>query len=160
MIKINLYVVGNLKEKYLKDAENEYLKRLSRYCKISVIEVKEAKIISFDNQLLIKKVLDEEAENILSRINENEYLVLLDLHGKEETSEELAKDFSNLLSQGVSSFALVIGGTLGLGEALRDKSKSRISLSKMTFPHQLTRIILLEQLYRIFKINNNESYHH
>ena len=80
MIKINLYVVGNLKEKYLKDAENEYLKRLSRYCKISVIEVKEAKIISFDNQLLIKKVLDEEAENILSRINENEYLVLLDLH--------------------------------------------------------------------------------
>jgi 23S rRNA (pseudouridine1915-N3)-methyltransferase len=160
MIKINIYCVGSLKENYLKEASDEYLKRLSRYAKVSIIEVNEAKINSFDNISLIEKTLDEEGKNLLARIKDEEYLVLLDLHGKEYTSEELAFSFNNLVSKGTSSFALVIGGTLGLSDELRKKARAKISLSKMTFPHQLTRIILLEQLYRIFKINNHESYHH
>lgn len=160
MIKINIYCVGSLKENYLKEASDEYLKRLSRYAKVSIIEVNEAKINSFDNNSLIEKTLDEEGKNLLARIKDEEYLVLLDLHGKEYTSEELAFSFNNLVSKGTSSFALVIGGTLGLSDELRKKARAKISLSKMTFPHQLTRIILLEQLYRIFKINNHESYHH
>jgi Uncharacterized conserved protein len=160
MIKINIYCVGSLKENYLKEASDEYLKRLSRYAKVSIIEVNEAKINSFDNNSLIEKTLDEESKNLLARIKDEEYLVLLDLHGKEYTSEELAFSFNNLVSKGTSSFALVIGGTLGLSDELRKKARAKISLSKMTFPHQLTRIILLEQLYRIFKINNHESYHH
>jgi Uncharacterized conserved protein len=160
MIKINIYCVGSLKENYLKEASDEYLKRLSRYAKVSIIEVNEAKINSFDNISLIEKTLDGESKNLLARIKDEEYLVLLDLHGKEYTSEELAFSFNNLVSKGTSSFALVIGGTLGLSDELRKKARAKISLSKMTFPHQLTRIILLEQLYRIFKINNHESYHH
>ncbi len=160
MIKINIYCVGTLKETYLRDAENEYLKRLSRYAKVNVIEVNEAKINSFDNENLIKKTLDEEGNNLLAHIKSDEYIVLLDLHGKEYTSEDLAFSLDKLASQGVSSFALVIGGTLGLSDELRKRAKAKISLSKMTFPHQLTRIIVLEQIYRVFKINNHESYHH
>lgn len=160
MIKINIYCVGSLKENYLKEASDEYLKRLSRYAKISIIEVNEAKITSFDNDSLIQRTLDEEGNSLLSHIKDNDYLVLIDLHGKEYTSEELATSFENLISKGTSSFSLVIGGTLGLSDALRRRAKAKVCLSKMTFPHQLTRIILLEQLYRVFKINNHESYHH
>lgn len=160
MIKINIYCVGSLKENYLKEASDEYLKRLSRYAKISIIEVNEAKITSFDNDSLIQRTLDEESNSLLSHIKSNDYLILIDLHGKEYTSEELATSFDNLISKGTSSFALVIGGTLGLSDELRKRAKEKVCLSKMTFPHQLTRIILLEQLYRIFKINNHESYHH
>jgi len=160
MIKINIYCVGSLKENYLKEASDEYLKRLSRYAKVTIIEVNEAKITSFDNDSLIQKTLDEEGNSLLNHIKSNDYLILIDLHGKEYTSEELARSFDNLISKGTSSFALVIGGTLGLSDELRKRAKAKVCLSKMTFPHQLTRIILLEQLYRIFKINNHESYHH
>ena len=160
MIKINIYCVGSLKENYLKEASDEYLKRLSRYAKVTIIEVNEAKITSFDNDSLIQKTLDEEGNSLLNHIKSNDYLILIDLHGKEYTSDELARSFDNLISKGTSSFALVIGGTLGLSDELRKRAKAKVCLSKMTFPHQLTRIILLEQLYRIFKINNHESYHH
>jgi len=160
MIKINIYCVCSLKENYLKEASDEYLKRLSRYAKVTIIEVNEAKITSFDNDSLIQKTLDEEGNSLLNHIKSNDYLILIDLHGKEYTSDELARSFDNLISKGTSSFALVIGGTLGLSDELRKRAKAKVCLSKMTFPHQLTRIILLEQLYRIFKINNHESYHH
>jgi len=160
MIKINIYCVGSLKEPYLREAQEEYLKRLSRYAKVTIVEVSEAKINSFDNDSLITKTVNEEGGNILSRIKNEEYIVLLDLHGKEYSSEEIALSLDKLTSQGVSSFALVIGGTLGLSDELRKRAKAKIRLSKMTFPHQLTRIILLEQIYRAFKINNHESYHH
>ncbi len=160
MLKINIICVGTIKETYLKDAIAEYKKRLSKYASINIEEVKEARIESFDNELLIKKTLDEEGERVLKKINKDDYLILVDLHGKEITSTEFAEVMSNLKNKGCSTIDFVIGGTLGLSDQLRNRSNYKLCLSKMTFPHQLTRVILLEQIYRTFKINNNESYHH
>lgn len=160
MLKINIICVGTIKEQFLKDAISEYKKRLSKYASINIEEVKEARIESFDNELLIKKTLDEEGERVLKKINKDDYLILVDLHGKEITSTEFAEVMSNLKNKGCSTIDFVIGGTLGLSDQLRNRSNYKLCLSKMTFPHQLTRVILLEQIYRTFKINNNESYHH
>lgn len=160
MLKINIICVGTIKEQYLKDAISEYKKRLSKYASINIEEVKEARIESFDNEVLIKKTLDEEGEKVLKKINKDDYLILVDLHGKEITSTEFAEVMSNLKNKGCSTIDFVIGGTLGLSDQLRNRSNYKLCLSKMTFPHQLTRVILLEQIYRTFKINNNESYHH
>ncbi len=160
MLKINIYCVGTIKENFLKDAILEYKKRLSKYVAINIEEVKEAKIESFENVNLINKTLDEEGERILKRINKEDYLILVDLHGREINSEEFAKVISNLKDGGCSTIDFVIGGTLGLSDKLRKRSNYKLCLSKMTFPHQLTRLILLEQIYRACKINNNESYHH
>lgn len=156
MIKINLICVGSLKEQYLKDAINEYKKRLSRYAKIEIFEIKESKV----DESNIKKGLNEEGENILKRIKDNDYLVLSDLHGKEISSEEFSVLLSNLINKGVSPINFVIGGTYGLSDDLRKRSNDKICLSKLTFTHQMTRVILLEQIYRAFKIINNENYHH
>ena len=159
MLKINIFCVGNLKEKYLKEASTEYEKRISKYVKISLHEVKEAKIESYANPLLIKKTLNEEGDKILKLINNKDHVILLDLHGQELTSEELATKIENIsLNNSVISF--VIGGTLGVSESLIRRSNFRLKLSSLTFTHQLTRIILLEQIYRSFKIINKESYHH
>ena len=160
MLKINIYCVGTIKENFLKDAILEYKKRLSKYVAINIEEVKEAKIESFENVNLINKTLDEEGERILKRINKEDYFILVDLHGREINSEEFAKVLSNLKDGGCSTIDFVIGGTLGLSDKLRERSNYKLCLSKMTFPHQLTRLILLEQIYRACKINNNESYHH
>jgi len=160
MVKVNLIVVGNLKEAYLRDAQNEYLKRLSRYVKIEIIEVNEAKIVSFDNLQLMNKTLDEEGDNVLKHIKNNDYLYLVDLHGKEIDSEAFADSMQKNIDNGASTIDFVIGGTLGLSDKLRERANYKISLSKLTFPHQLTRIVVLEQIYRACKINNNESYHH
>lgn len=160
MLKINIFCVGTIKETYLKDAISEYKKRLGKYSSINIEEVKEAKIESFENENLIKKTLDEEGERILKKINKDDYLILVDLHGKEISSMEFAEVMSNLKNKGCSIIDFVIGGTLGLSDQLRNRSNYKLCLSKMTFPHQLTRVILLEQIYRTFKINNNESYHH
>lgn len=156
MIKINIYCVGSLKEQYLKDAINEYKKRLSRYAKVEIIEVKEAKV----DETNITKGLNEEGENILKRIKDGEYLILSDLHGKEITSEEFSKSLRELIDKGISPISYVIGGTYGLSNELRKRSNDKICLSKLTFTHQMTRVILLEQIYRAFKIINNENYHH
>lgn len=156
MIKINIYCVGSLKEQYLKDAINEYKKRLSRYAKVEIIEVKEAKV----DETNITKGLNEEGENILKRIKDGEYLILSDLHGKEITSEEFSKSIRELIDKGISPISYVIGGTYGLSNELRKRSNDKICLSKLTFTHQMTRVILLEQIYRAFKIINNENYHH
>lgn len=160
MLKINIFCVGTIKETYLKDAISEYKKRLGKYASINIEEVKEAKIESFENESLIKQTLDEEGERILRKINKDDYLILVDLHGKEISSLEFAEVMSNLKNKGCSIIDFVIGGTLGLSDQLRNRSNYKLCLSKMTFPHQLTRVILLEQIYRTFKINNNESYHH
>ena len=160
MLKINIICVGTIKETFLKDAILEYKKRLSKYVLINIEEVKEAKIESFDNVNLITRTLDEEGERILKKINKDDYLILVDLHGNEINSEEFAKILLNLKDNGSSTIDFVIGGTLGLSNKLRERSNYKLCLSKMTFPHQLTRLILLEQIYRACKINNNESYHH
>jgi len=160
MLKINLICVGNLKEKYLKDAQQEYLKRISRFAKIEVIEVDEAKIDSFENVQLITKTLEKEAEMCMKKIKDTDCLILVDLHGKEIDSVEMSKTVCNFVDKGFSTIDFVIGGTLGLADVLRQRANFKLCLSKLTFPHQLTRVVLLEQIYRSFKIKNNESYHH
>lgn len=156
MLKINVYAVGTIKEKFYKDAINEYLKRLSRFAKVEIIETPESKIQNGTEE----SILNDEASSILKRIKQNEYIILVDLHGKEYSSEEFSTYIKNHSDSGTSPISFIIGGTLGLGEELKKKCKDRICLSKLTFTHQMTRVILLEQLYRAFKIINNESYHH
>ena len=158
MLTIKLVVVGKLKEKFHKDEINEYLKRLSRYSKVNIIEVEEEKIK--DNSSLKENeiILTKEGNNVLKQIKENEFVFLLDLHGKEISSEEFAAKI-NKLSLDYSTVTFVIGGSLGVSEDLRKRSNFKLKLSPMTFTHQMTRIIILEQIYRSFKINNNETYH-
>ncbi len=156
MIKINLYVIGSIKEKYMVDEINEYLKRLSKYAKINIIEFKESKIQGKDQNT----ILNEEGDQILKKIEDDEYLFLLDLHGKIISSEEFASQMKSLIDLGKGKISFAIGGTLGVSDDLRKRANFLISLSKMTFTHQMTRVIILEQIYRAFKINNNEQYHH
>lgn len=156
MIKINFYCVGTLKEQYLKEALNEYKKRLSRYADINIIEFKEAKV----DENNITKGLKEEGASILKTLSKDDYVILSDLHGNEMTSKEFSLLLSSLIDKGVSPINFVIGGTYGIDDDLRNRSNKKICLSKMTFTHQMTRIILLEQIYRAFKIMRNENYHH
>lgn len=157
MIKINIYAVGTIKEQFYKDSINEFLKRLSKFAKVEIIETQEVKIQNENNS---KEVLDKEAEYVLKHLKDNDYLILIDLHGKEMDSIEFSKEISNLIDAGKSPINFAIGGTLGFGEKLINRANKRICLSKLTFTHQMTRIILLEQIYRSFKIINNEPYHH
>lgn len=156
MIKIKLVAVGTIKEKFLKDGIAEYLKRLSRFAKVEIVEVEESKIQN-KSEDMIKK---EEGERLLKRIGKDDFVVLLDLKGNFYSSEELATQIDALISKGVSPISFVIGGTLGLSEEVRQRANIKLSISKMTFTHQMCRMILLEQIYRAFKIINHEDYHH
>lgn len=159
MLNIKLIVVGKLKEKFHKEEVNEYLKRLSRYAKVNIIEVEEEKIKDNSSLKENELVLIKEGNNVLKHIKDNEYLFLLDLHGKEMSSEEFAKRINSLPLENYSNISFAIGGSLGVSEELRNRSNFKLKLSPMTFTHQMTRIIILEQIYRAFKINNNEVYH-
>ena len=150
---IKLICVGTIKNKHLQFLINDYLEKINHYHKIKVIEVKDEPIK--DNA---KNVLDKEANNVLKQIDKNEYVILLDLHGKQIDSIKLASKLDKLFIKN-STITFVIGGSLGLGDVLIERSNERLSLSEMTFLHQMTRLIILEQIYRCFKINNNEIYH-
>lgn len=148
---IKIITVGKLKEKYFKDALDEYIKRLSKYTKIDLIEVP-------DEDFDIKKTLLKEKENILKYVSGKDYVITLEIEGKELTSIELSKKISDTLIQ-YSDITFIIGGSYGLHEDIKKISNYALSFSKMTFPHQLFRIMLLEQIYRSYKIMNNETYH-
>ena len=158
MIKIKILCIGNLKENYLKSMQEEYLKRLSNYAKITVIEEKEEKSNEV-NDSNINQILSKEGDRIINKIEDNDFVVLLDLHGDEIDSIKFAKLIDNKMTNGYSSFCFVIGGCYGVSSALRKRANYKLCLSPMTFTHQFTRIIILEQIYRAFKINNNEVYH-
>lgn len=157
MIHINVICVGKLKEAYLKDAINEYAKRLSKYCKINIVEVLDEPIPSNLNDKLSESIKQAEGNKILSFVK-NSYVISLDLKGKQYTSEEFS-DKLEKLSLNNSSISFIIGGSLGLSNEVINKSNELICFSKMTFPHQLIRLFLLEQIFRAFKISNNETYH-
>ena len=157
MIHINVICVGKLKEAYLKDAINEYAKRLSKYCKINIVEVPDEPIPSNLNDKLSESIKQAEGNKILSFVK-NSYVISLDLKGKQYTSEEFS-DKLEKLSLNNSSISFIIGGSLGLSNEVINKSNELICFSKMTFPHQLIRVFLLEQLFRAYKIQNNETYH-
>lgn len=156
MMKIKIVSVGSIKEKFLKDAISEYLKRLTRFAKIEIIEVDETKIQNKSEE----QVKKEEGERLLKRIGQDEFVILLDLKGELISSEVLAQKINDLINKGISPLTFVIGGTLGLSEEVRKRANIKLSISKMTFTHQMCRMIILEQIYRAFKIINNEEYHH
>ena len=149
-MRITVLTVGKIKEKYLRDAIAEYTKRLSRYCKLEIIEVAE------NAEEMIRQ---KEAERLLKYIREDAYLITLEIGGKQLTSEEFSEKIEKLGIQGTSHIIFVIGGSIGIGKAVLEKSDYALSFSKMTFPHQLMRVILSEQIYRSYRIINHEPYH-
>jgi 23S rRNA (pseudouridine1915-N3)-methyltransferase len=158
-MKIDIVCVGKLKEKYLIGAVAEYTKRLSKYCKMEIKEVADEKA---PEKLSDKQEIDlknKEGEGILKHIKEGAYVIALAIEGKMQSSEELAKNIADLGVKGKSHLIFIIGGSLGLSEEVLKRADEKMSFSKMTFPHQLVRVILLEQVYRCFRINNNEPYH-
>lgn len=157
-MRIKIYCIGKIKEQYLKDGINEYLKRISAYSNVEIVEVADSKVRDNPNASDIEKAKNEEGDRVLKLIK-NEYLIGLDLNKKEPTSEEFASFLQVKLVEGGSNVSFVIGGSYGLSDALKERCNSSISLSKLTFLHQMTRLILLEQIYRAFKILNNETYH-
>ena len=159
MLHINIICVGKLKEKYLQDALSEYSKRLSKYCNLNIIELPDEKLPNNLNDSLINQIKQKESNNILSHIENGSYVLALDLKGKQFSSEEFSKKITDISLNSFSSITFIIGGTLGLYENVLKNSNELICFSKMTFPHQLIRIFLLEQIFRAFKISNNETYH-
>ena len=157
-MNINIVAVGSIKEKFFKDAVSEYAKRLSRYVKLNIIEVKDEKTPAMASALEEEKIKEVESERILSKLP-NSYVVALTIDGKKYSSEELAKRMEkyDILSKGNLSF--IIGCSLGLHKSVIDRADEKLSFSEMTFPHQLMRVILLEQIYRAYRIRNNEPYH-
>lgn len=158
-MKITLITVGKIKEKYLKDAIAEYSKRLSRYCKLDIIEVTDEKTPDHASESVEDAIRSKEAERIQKYIKEDAYIITLEIGGKQLTSEELAEKIDKLGIQGVSHIIFIIGGSIGLGREVLSRSDYALSFSKMTFPHQLMRVILLEQIYRSYRIINGEPYH-
>ena len=158
-MKIKIIAVGKVKEKYLKDGIDEYLTRLLPYAKTEIVEVADSKVKDNPNQSDIEKVINEEGDRILSKIKNTDYIINLDLNKKEFDSIEFAKFIEQKMVEGGSSIIFVIGGSYGLSKDVKERANYSISLSKMTFLHQMTRLILLEQIYRSFKILNNETYH-
>ncbi len=158
-MKITIISVGKIKEKYLKDAIAEYAKRLGKYCRLEIIEVADEKTPDQASETAEEGIRAKEAERILKNIKDDMYVITLEIQGKMLTSEELADKIETLGIQGKSSIAFVIGGSIGLGKAVLDRSDFALSFSRMTFPHQLMRVILLEQIYRGFRIINGEPYH-
>ncbi|WZL73075.1 23S rRNA (pseudouridine(1915)-N(3))-methyltransferase RlmH [Clostridiaceae bacterium 35-E11] len=158
-MNITIISVGKIKEKYLVNAINEYKKRLSRYCKLNIIEVADEKAPENLSDKEMEQVKQVEGENILKHIKEGMHVIALDIQGKMLSSEAFADKIESLGIQGHSNIAFVIGGSLGLSQEIRTRANFRLSFSPMTFPHQLMRVILLEQIYRGFRIVRGEPYH-
>ncbi len=158
MLNINIICVGKIKEKYLKEAINEYSKRLSKYCKLSFTEISDEKIPDKLYPKLEQEIKIKECTNIISHIKKDSYVIALDLNGKEFTSEEFSEKLQDISMQN-SYITFIIGGSLGLTYDLLKLCNLKISFSKLTFPHQLFRVFLLEQIFRAFKIQKGETYH-
>ncbi len=158
-MKIKIFAIGKIKEKYLKDGINEYLERIKPYSQIEIVEVNDEPIVDNPHPSEIKKAIDTEGSRVLKLLKPNDYLIGLDLNKKEMTSPEFAEFLNKKFVSGGSNISFVIGGSYGLSDELKQRCNDFITLSKMTFLHQMTRLILLEQIYRAFKINRNETYH-
>lgn len=159
MLHINIVCVGKIKEKYLQDAIAEYSKRLTKYCILNIIELNDEKLPQNINESLIYQIKEKESSNIISHIDKGSYVIALDLKGKQYSSEDFSQKLEDISLNNSSNITFIIGGTLGLSDEVRKISNELICFSKMTFPHQLIRVFLLEQVFRAFKISNNETYH-
>lgn len=158
-MKITVITVGKIKEKYLKDAISEYSKRLGRYCRLAMIEVADEKTPDQAGAALEDAIRNKEGERILHYVKDDMYVITLEIAGKMLTSEQLAEKIETLGIRGQSHIAFIIGGSIGLGKEVLKRSDYALSFSRMTFPHQLMRVILLEQVYRSYRIINGEPYH-
>lgn len=158
-MKITIIAVGKIKENYLTMAVLEYTKRLSRYCKLEIVEVEDEKTKEQASAKEIELIKEREAKKILKQMQEEAYTITLEISGKQMSSEELAEKIEMLGVQGESHIQFIIGGSLGLHTSVCKKSDLSLSFSKMTFPHQLMRVILLEQIYRSYRIIHKEPYH-
>lgn len=159
MIEINVVCVGKIKEKYWNEAISEYSKRLSRYCKLSIIEVADEKTPDNAPEAIENQIKQKEGERILSKIPDNAHVIALAINGKKYTSEALSDHINDLAVCGKSKISFVIGGSLGLHEDVLKRANEKLSFSDMTFPHQMMRVVLLEQIYRSYKILSGEPYH-
>ncbi|NLP29191.1 MAG: 23S rRNA (pseudouridine(1915)-N(3))-methyltransferase RlmH [Clostridia bacterium] len=158
-MNIYLITVGKIKEKFLRDAVDEYKKRLSRYCKLQIIEVADEKTPDNASEKEEEIIKEKEGQLILKKIPDNMFVISLEIDAKQPSSEELAAKIKDLSLRGESNLAFVIGGSLGLARSVQQRANCKISFSRMTFPHQLFRVMLLEQIYRSFRIINGEPYH-
>ena len=158
-MKITIITVGKIKEKYFTDAIAEYSKRLSRYCKLEIIQVADEKTPDGASEALETQIKDKEGERILSNIKDGSYVVALAIEGKMLSSEEFSAEIDRTGLQGGSHIVFIIGGSLGLSDAVLQRADKKLSFSKMTFPHQLMRVVLLEQIYRAYRIISGEPYH-
>lgn len=158
-MKISILTVGKIKEKYLAEAIKEYSKRLSRYCKLEIIEVLDEKTPDNAGDAVNTKIKEKEGARLLAHIKQDAFVVALCIQGKQLSSEELADKIEALGVSGVSHIQFVIGGSLGLSDEVQKAADMHLSFSKMTFPHQLMRVILLEQIYRSYRIIQKEPYH-
>lgn len=158
-MNITVVCIGKLKEKYWVNAIEEYSKRLSKYCTLSIDELKEERLPDNASEAEEEAVKVAEGKSILKRIKKDSYVITLEIKGNQLSSEKLAHKINQLGLDGRSDLVFVIGGSLGLSEEVSERSDFKLSFSAMTFPHQMMRVILLEQIYRAFKINKNESYH-
>jgi len=158
MLTIQILCIGKIKENYLKEAIAEYTKRLSKYCKLNIIELPDEKIPDKINETISNEIKKKECDAILKHLKKDSHVICLDLAGKQFSSEEFSSHIQNLSMQ-TSTINFIIGGSLGITDELLKLSNEKICFSKMTFPHQLIRVFLLEQIFRGFKIANNETYH-
>ena len=157
-MKVTLICVGKVKEKFYRDAIKEYEKRLGAYIKLNTIEISDEKV-KIENDSEIALAMEKEGNNILSKIKDNQYVITLEILGKNLSSEEFALKIDNLMLTGKSDVALVIGGSYGLSDSVKKRSDFALSFSRMTFPHQMMRVVLLEQVYRAYRIITGASYH-
>ena len=158
-MKITILAVGKIKEKFLSDAVAEYVKRLGRYCRLEIIQVQDEKDSEKPSEAVKKQILAKEAARIAPHIKDDSFIIALAINGKQLSSEEFARKINSLGISGTSSITFIIGGSLGLSDEILKKADILLSFSKMTFPHQLMRVILLEQIYRGYKIISGEPYH-
>lgn len=158
MLTINIVCIGKIKEKFFKDAIDEYSKRLSKYCKLNIVELPDEKIPEKINTNIENDIKSKECTNMINHIKKDSYIICLDLNGKEFSSEQFSKKIEDI-SMESSQITFVIGGSLGLNKEILSLANQTICFSKMTFPHQLIRVFLLEQIFRAFKISNGETYH-
>jgi len=158
-MNITVITVGRLKEKYLKDAVNEYSKRLSRYCKLEIVEISDEKTPDNASEKEEDLIREKEGQGILNKIKDNMFVIAMDLGGKQLSSQEFSDYVHKLGVSGNPNIAFIIGGSLGISKSVLDRTNYKLCFSKMTFPHQLFRVMLLEQTYRAFRIMKGEPYH-
>lgn len=158
-MKLTMITVGKLKEKYWLDAVKEYQKRIGKYAKIELIEVPDEKEPNNAGDKDLEQIKDKEAEKILAKIKDTQHVVTLEIHGKQYTSEKLAIEYQRWMNTGKSDVVFVIGGSNGIGEAVKKRSNQEISFGTLTYPHQMMKVMMLEQLFRVNKILRNEAYH-